>query len=376
MTPVETKPLKTKVGTITLALGLVALGAGMLLYNFGGIKSPETVWKMWPLLLIGLGVEYFIRRAARGDQEVEFSIPSVLLIGLFILTGTVVNALSGLGIGNILDNINLGQNHRHVREWRSEPITVAKGSGVAIESTMGAIRLEASPDEKLHVNASITGRANSESAAKTAAEAAKVIIQQGQITRIYAEKGATPSNSSISTDFEIQVPAGMTVDAGNKMGSITASRLEGNLVLKSEMGEISIEDTRGDVNTSSRMGSINIKKVTGKIDTSTDMGRVYIENPGGDVRATTRMGKIELTSATSLSNSYYLNTDNGKILFRLPGTSDLTVEADTRRGNISGLEGGVTSKSPGNSSGKLTLGSGKGTARLTAGNGQIDVDAY
>ena len=124
------------------------------------------------------------------------------------------------------------------------------------------------------------------------------------------------------------------------------------------------------------MGGINIKKLTEKIDASTDMGRIYIENPGKDVTATARMSKIELTSATPLNNRYYLNTNSGKILFHLPGTSDLIVKANTRRGNISGLQSALISKNPGNSSGKLTLGSGKGTARLTAGNCQIDIDAY
>ena len=372
----ETKNPKIKVGTITLALGLVALGTGMLAYNLGGIKSPETVWKMWPLLLIGLGVEYFIRRAARGDREIEFSIPSVLLIGLFILTGAAANAVSGLGISNLLDNVNFAQNHRHVREWQSEPVTVTKGSGLGIESNMGEINLEPSSDGKLHVYARITGRASSESGSKAAAEAAKVVIEQGQITRIYVDKANTPANSNISTDFKIQVPNGMTINADNRMGRIVASHMDGNLELKSDMGEIIVEDTRGDINAASRMGSLNVKKVTGKIDTSTDMGRIYIEDPAGEVRASTRMGEIELISAAPLIESYYLNTDNGRIFFRLPRKSNLTLEAETRRGSISGLENGVASQDAANSSGKLTLGSGKGTARLTTGNGQIDVDAY
>lgn len=372
----ETKNRKIKVGTITLALGLVALGTGMLAYNLGGLKSPETVWKMWPLLLIGLGLEYFIRRAARGQREIEFSIPSVLLILLFILTGAVANAVSGLGVGNLLENVSFGQDHRQVRDWQSEPVNVAKGSSLEIASNMGQIDLEPSSDGKLHVFARITGRAGSEAGAKAAAEAAKVVIEQGRITRIYTDKANAPAHSNISTDFRIQLPGGMAINADNKMGRISSRHVEGNLELKSDMGEINVEDTRGNINATSRMGSVNIKKATGKIDASTDMGKVYIEDPGAGVRASTRMGEIELISANPLNESYDLNTDNGRILFRLPGQSNLTIEAKTRRGSISGLENDTTGQNGVNSSGKLTLGNGKGTARLTAGNGKIDVETH
>lgn len=372
----ETKNRKIKVGAITLALGLVALGTGMLAYNLGGIKSPETVWRMWPLLLIGLGLEYFIRRAARGEREIEFSIPSVLLILLFILTGVAANAFSGLGIGNVLENVSFGQDHRHVRDWQSEPVNVAKGSSLEITNNMGEIDLEPSPDGKLHVFARITGRASSEAGAKAAAEAAKVILEQGQITRIYTDRANVPAHSNISTDFRIQLPGGMVITADNKMGRISSSHVEGHLELKSDMGEINVEDARGNINATSKMGSVNIKKATGNIDASTDMGGVYIEDPGAEVRAGTRMGELELISSGPLNESYDLNTDNGRILFSLPGQSNLTIEAKTRRGSISGLENVTTGQNGINSSGRLTLGSGQGTARLTAGNGKIDVETH
>ncbi len=82
--------LRIKTGPITLALDLMVLGIGMLLCNFGSLSSPQSLWKYWSFLLIGLGVEFFIRRLLQKDQEVVFHVPSTLLVGVIILIGIAV----------------------------------------------------------------------------------------------------------------------------------------------------------------------------------------------------------------------------------------------------------------------------------------------
>ncbi len=378
----EVKSQKIKIGTITLALGLVLLGIGMLLYNFGGIKSPETVWRLWPLLLIGLGVEYFVRRAGRGEKEIEFSVPSVILIGIFILAGITVNAVSnaihGLGIGGLMDHVSFGNNHSHVREWQSEPIAVDNGSTLDIDNIMGEVNLEPSPDGKLHVSARITGRADNDAEAKAVADAARVVTEKGQVTRIYIDSGEGPAqNNRISADMKIQVPPDLEIKVENKMGRITSQDIKANLDLSSDMGEINVERLQGDLKAYSKMGSVNAIKVTGKTDLNTNMGRINIQEPGADVTANTRMGEIELVSGNPLEKSYTLNTTNGRILFRLPEDSNLTVEAKATHGRISGIRGSEDRvQSVNNNTGKMVLNGGKGSARLTTSNGSIEVETY
>lgn len=46
-----------KIGSITAGLSLIASGMAYMLYELGVISNYETIIKLWPLILIGLGVE-------------------------------------------------------------------------------------------------------------------------------------------------------------------------------------------------------------------------------------------------------------------------------------------------------------------------------
>lgn len=116
----ETTSLKkTKVGSYTLALGLIALGTGLLAHNFNLIPAP-SVLRLWPLLLIGLGAEYFIRKITNRGDEIQFSIPSVVLIGLIIVAAVAVNALYNLGPVRFPDDFALNCLFDHTVQYSGE----------------------------------------------------------------------------------------------------------------------------------------------------------------------------------------------------------------------------------------------------------------
>lgn len=50
-----------KAGPVTLALSLIFFGFVLLTANFTGTGILTATLKYWPVLLIGLGAEYFIR---------------------------------------------------------------------------------------------------------------------------------------------------------------------------------------------------------------------------------------------------------------------------------------------------------------------------
>lgn len=146
---------RIKTGPFTLALGLISIGVGMLVYNFGGLVSVQSLWKYWPLFLIGLGVEYFIRRLLHKDREVVFHIPSAVLIGLIIATGLVVNAIPALGVNQILEDTVFSNRICYTRQWQSEPLVIAAGSGLRVENKNGTLQIRQSDDGALHARAEI-----------------------------------------------------------------------------------------------------------------------------------------------------------------------------------------------------------------------------
>ena len=48
--------VRKKVGTITLAIGLITAGSILFAQNFTNIPI-EDIYRYWPLLLIGLGLK-------------------------------------------------------------------------------------------------------------------------------------------------------------------------------------------------------------------------------------------------------------------------------------------------------------------------------
>lgn len=119
---------RVKVGSITLAVSLVIIGILMLVYNFNMLEAPGVIWKLWPLLLIGVGVEYFVRKLlSKQDMDVQFHIPSILLIVLIILIGSVANMLYSVGVGDLIEGNVFNNRESYNHTWQSEPIDVAAG---------------------------------------------------------------------------------------------------------------------------------------------------------------------------------------------------------------------------------------------------------
>lgn len=77
-----------RVGTMTFGLTLIGFGVLFLIHMFFRDFGYEMVYKMWPLLLISLGVEVLLADRKCGRTEVVYDKPAIVLTG--ILTVFVV----------------------------------------------------------------------------------------------------------------------------------------------------------------------------------------------------------------------------------------------------------------------------------------------
>jgi len=116
-----------KAGPVTLALGLIFFGVVLLIANVAGTGVLAAALKYWPVLLIGLGVEYFASK------------PIVVKTGITKLK---------------IDNLN------------------------------GKIDLVPSQDDKLYVKARIVGWGPSEKEARRRAEMVGINISEGDVVNI------------------------------------------------------------------------------------------------------------------------------------------------------------------------------------------------
>ncbi|MFX4262215.1 DUF4097 family beta strand repeat-containing protein [Pelotomaculum propionicicum] len=367
---------KVKAGTVTLALGLVGIGLGMLVYNFGGLPSLQNIWKLWPLLLICLGLEYFIRRMWNKESEVVFHIPSVLLIGAVVLAGSAASAVYSADIDSILDDTVFRERISYTRHWQAEPFTPAEGSRLELENENGTLRIRASEDGILRATAEIISYGSTEEKARTEAESKEIIIEKGMTTRIIAEREGTSRGFNGVVNLTVEIPPGLIVLAQSSNGSIEADNAEGRFTVRTENGKVNLRDLDGSLEVKSENGRITAAGISGNISAATENGEIRIENPGGDVVAESENGAIELASERPLDKNYFLQSMQGKLNIRLPNTSNLEIEARTSHGRISGMGADSNAGAVQSGSDRLKLGTGNGSARLITENGSIQVNTF
>lgn len=373
-----------KAGPITLAVGLVIIGGVILAYNFQILPSLETVWKLWPLLLIGVSAEYLIRKKLAGanSSNVHFHVPSLLLIGLLIIFGSTVNVLASSGLTGLIRAEVLGEGQTCERTWQGDPVPVTAGSRVVVDSGNEQVQIRPSMDGKVHVSARIWTRAVNQEKAQEMADQLEIKVEPGDPLRITTDTGALTRaqqhwrNIMYDVVLTVAVPAGLQVEVESDNGRIEAADVAGQFRFTSENGRIEASNITGNMELGCGNGEIRTVNVKGNLKLDTRNGSITVRDPGGDVVARTNNGHLKLDSKTPLAGRYDLSTGNGQLQLFLPKNSDLKISAETRNGQInssilsgSASEGRVTEASG-------VLGAGKGTAVLRTANGEIEIHAY
>lgn len=89
-----------RVGTITMALCLIALGILIFVSQISGVSALNISLKIWPLMLISLGLEILYYRFVFKDEDldIKYDIFSIFLITIVLLTNLGIYTLVEIGI--------------------------------------------------------------------------------------------------------------------------------------------------------------------------------------------------------------------------------------------------------------------------------------
>ncbi len=348
---------RAKAGPITLACGLILGGVLLLLANFGVITSLTWLWKLSPILLVGIGVEYFLKRLLNRDPEIEvrFSVVSLLLIIALILVSGMVSTGAGSFLGS------LGQSY--TRTWDSQPLEVKDGDQLVVENPFGMIDLTPASGTALSVRALIHSPASGP-AREQADQAIVEVEQSGNQIFVRVPSPSPPvalgSPNNISYDLEIKVPSKIDASLTSSAGEVTASDLQGNIDVRINAGKV------------------ELNRIGGNITVQSETGLVQIADPGGDVTSGIGSGMLEFSSSHPLAGKYNLDDSTGKISFDIPAVSDLAVKAASDAGKISvsGFGGQEPLMNGIVSTFDATLGSGTGQASLQVNTGSIRIAAH
>ena len=394
-----------KAGPVTLALGLILAGCILLISNIKGYGIIGAALKFWPVLLIGLGAEYFIRsylnKKKHGDEaETKFSLATVVVILLVALFGYVGQQAAGVfenqELKTIITEAIAGDRYSYKNEFRSKAIDVKPGiTSIKLDGLNGRVDLVPSTDGKFHVEAGITGWGASESEARRKAEMYKIDIKEGDVINVYTGQQATNSRRPLEVTYRFMIPKGVNVVVDSE-GVIKADNIEANIKVKALNGEVTLRNIKGDISFEGDNGQATFENIDGNLESRLGSGKLYIKDVAKNIHVDNDNCNVEIVSSKPVGMNYAVNSLNGFIVLKVPEASNAAVKAETAAGKIrgslvepgkltqpdqlaqpnqSGQPGQSRDQGPGGKA-SIVLGSGKGLINLTSETGNIVLDKY
>jgi len=371
--------VKKKVGSITLAVGLITVGVLLFLKNFIDI-SLRDIYKYWPVLLIGLGLEMilFMVLYGRNYPEVKLSVDGLCIVFIIVL-GVISNGISLFNVegpghmfididGNtIFDAIKYSSEIKesYVKENISAGYDIKE---VKISNNFGSIKvLPAEAGSKgIKVTAEIRVKSNDESKARAYLKDA-VIIKEGEVTEIsprYPSDADRKDLSNVRINFTVYVPGNVSVEADSSFGDIDVSGIGGNCTVEVKNGDIKAEAVGGNALIKNAFGDIEVRNIKGKAEVSNKNGDITAEEIGGSALVENHFGDIDIIK---VGGDLKATNNNGQISVKGVGGK---AEVENSFGDISieDVGGGVRIE---NKNGRIEVEAVRGSARISNAFGDI-----
>jgi DUF4097 and DUF4098 domain-containing protein YvlB len=219
----------------------------------------------------------------------------------------------------------------HATDTRKETkIDIAAGGTVNIVSGGGSIALHSGSGHQLLVAYTL--------------HSAKVEVDQNisanrqRVELItHALPGEKPTADEAKVDYDVTVPAGVSVNVSTTSASITADGVNAEIGLSSETGQITVHNiAKSHVRVRSMTAPVNLKDVTmSRVDIQSTGGAVQLMNVTGQrIAVGTTSGNIEYLGDCSGGGDYLLTTHSGAIDVTLPATASVDLTARSTNGQV------------------------------------------
>jgi len=315
--------IKRKVGSITLAVGLITAGAMLFAQNFMDIPVKD-IYKYWPVLLIGLGLEMILYMVlyGRNKTEVKLSVDGLCIVFIIIL-GLISNGIGLLNLdipGRHFFRFNEGSIFEgfKYRTEISEKFNKDNISGsfnvktLKVTNDFGDIKVLPSDGKSIRLEAEVRVKCNDENKAREYARNAVEIIE-GEITELSPKSPVNWNKNDYARaqiDFVIYVPKEIGLVAYGSFGDVKAEGINGECRIQNKNGEITASNIGGDVDIDNSFGDIEVNNIGGKADISNNNGEISADNIGGSAVIENHFGDIE---AKKVSGDLKVVNNNGRI---------------------------------------------------------------
>jgi DUF4097 and DUF4098 domain-containing protein YvlB len=219
----------------------------------------------------------------------------------------------------------------HAADSRKEArIDIAPGGTVNIASGGGSIELHSGAGHQLLVSYTVHS-------AKIEVDQSSSDNKQRVELLTHALPGEKPTADEAKVDYDVTVPAGVSVNVSTTSAPITADGISSDIELSSETGQITVHNiAKSHVHVRSVTAPVTLQNVTlSRVDIQSTGGAVQLKNVNGQRLAVgTTSGNIDYEGDCSGGGSYTLTTHTGAINVTLPATASVDLTARSTTGTV------------------------------------------
>lgn len=312
--------VKKKVGSITLAVGLITVGALLFSKNFIDIPIKD-IYKYWPVLLIGLGLEMVLFTVLYGsnNSEIKLSVDGLCIVFILVL-GAITQGITLINLevpGHFYMDFNGIGYRTEIKENYSRDNISANYNvkELKVRNKFGDIKVLPSEAKNIKVKALVRVSGNDENKARAYAKDA-IEITEGEITEIAPKRTSDANKKDLKNaqiDFTIFVPGEINVDIENSFGDIDVEGIGGNCTIAAKSGEVEASDIRGDVHIDNSFGDIKAEGIKGKAEIIGKNGGIKIKEVAGSAYIKNSFGDIDVAG---VDGDLEAGNSNGDIIVK------------------------------------------------------------
>ncbi|MFZ5814392.1 MAG: DUF4097 family beta strand repeat-containing protein, partial [Bacillota bacterium] len=287
--------MKYRVGRLTLAITLIVVGLVLVYDNIMGSSVSWTLFRLWPALLIMLGVEWIAASSRPGQPaQVDGGAIALLIIGAILVGSfsaawrTVRTVRTGWGGPRVSIFHGPFASDDVVTTYEPE---VTGLTHLIISGGSAAVTVE--PGDRLHLEFVVRATGLNRAEAEARAREARLRIETGPTTTVGME---LPTGSGVSPlAIRVVAPKAARLTISTSSGAIEVAGWGADLTLSSSSGSIQVEEVVGRVDLRASSGSISAREIRGPVSALSSSGSIRMEEVDGDVEASATSGSVTIT---------------------------------------------------------------------------------
>lgn len=279
----------------------------------------------------------------------------------------LVLVLGGLFLGSVLcvvacvtttAMVNSADYREKAERTDVRELHLSAGGLVRVETPYGDVRVRTAASGTGSMRALVVAHGKTAEDARARLERGRVVIDErdGGVAISFdfpVEKGRVTAEPAPTVDFELEVPAGMRLELSSSSGDISATAGPfGSSSLKSNYGDVAIENVRGDVRVSSSSGKVALAR-----------------HSDGTAEVRTNYGDVSLADVDA--TNLVAHTSSGDVVAEKIAAAELKLDSNYGDVRIRGARGTLTAHS---SSGEVVIEDATGAVSANSNYGEVAVD--